>query len=544
MNEIYIFGHKNPDSDTICSALAYAELKTALGEDAVAVRLGELTSETKFILKYFKAAEPPTLETIKTQVSDLVIDEPLCVSPEASVRTAWMLMQERGLKALTVTDEAGRLIGLATLSDITRNYMDLSDDMLLAKSSTPFLNIIITLQADIVLEHNRDGVSKGRVLVSAQHHTRARHYMGRGDIVIANIGENIREAIAAGADMIICTCGLRPDEIQIELAQKNGCMIVSTAYDTFTAAMLIRQSIPVQSVMTTGQIVTVRQGEFIDDVKERMLKTRFRSYPVIDNEEKVIGMMSRYHLLSRRRKRAILVDHNERSQTADGIEEAEILEIIDHHRLGDIQTNNPILMKNEPVGSTATIIASLYEQYKTAISPKTAGLLLSAVITDTLNFKSPTCTPQDERTARMLSEIADVDIEDLARKIFGAGSVLRSKTPDEIITSDLKEYTVGKTKVGIAQVYSIDSDSLADMREALLKRMDYHCSKKGFGLLMLLVTDLNRGGSDVLFVGDRKDIFLKAYPQDKSGEPVYLAEVLSRKKQVVPLIMAVENELT
>ncbi len=543
MNEIYIFGHKNPDSDTICSSLAYAELKKALGEDAVAVRLGELTSETKFILKYFKAPEPPMLETIKTQVSDLVIDEPLCVAPEASVRSAWMLMRERGLKALTVTDEAGRLIGLATLSDITRNYMDLSDDMLLAKSSTPFSNIILTLQAETVLASRKDGVAKGRVLVSAQHHTRAKHYMGRGDIVIANIGDNIREAIIAGADMVICTCGLRPEQDQIELAQKNGCMIISTAYDTFTAAMLIRQSIPVKSVMTGEQIITVRRSEFIDDVKDRMLKTRFRSYPVIDDEEKVVGMVSRYHLLSRRRKRAILVDHNERSQTADGIEEAEILEIIDHHRLGDIQTSNPILMKNEPVGSTATIITSLYEQYRVDIPYQTAGLLLSAIITDTLNFKSPTSTQQDEHTARMLSQIADADIGDLARKIFGAGSILRSKTPDEIITSDLKEYAVGKAKIGIAQVYSIDSESLSDMRMALLERMSYHCDKNGFGLLMLLVTDLNRGGSDVLFVGDRRDIFLKAYPQDKPDEPVFLPNVLSRKKQVVPLIMAAENEM-
>lgn len=543
MNEIYVFGHKNPDSDTICSALAYAELKNMLGETAVAVRLGELTSETKFILKYFKAAEPPMLDTIKTQVSDLVIDEPLCISPEASVRAAWMLMKQQGLKALSITDETGCLIGLATLSDITRNYMDLSDDMLLAKSSTPFSNIVHTLQADIILGYDADGVAKGRVLVSAQHHTRAKRYVGRGDIVIANIGENIRESIKAGADMIICTCGLRPEEAHIALAKTNGCMIISTDYDTFTAAMLIRQSIPVQSVMTSEQIVTVRQDEFIDDVKERMLKTRFRSYPVVDEGGSVIGMVSRYHLLSRKRKRAILVDHNERSQTADGIEEAEILEIIDHHRLGDIQTHNPILMKNEPVGSTATIIASLYAQHKIDIPYKTAGLLLSAIITDTLHFKSPTSTPQDEHTAQLLSAIVDVDMDDLARKIFGAGSILRSKTPDEIITSDMKEYAVGKAKLGIAQVYSIDSESLSDMRETLLERMDYHCDKNGFGLLMLLVTDLGRGGSDVLFVGNRRDIFLKAYPQDKPGELVFLPGVLSRKKQVVPIIMAAENEM-
>jgi manganese-dependent inorganic pyrophosphatase len=543
MNDIYVFGHKNPDSDTICASISYAQLKCELGERATAVRLGELTSETRFILKYFKTAEPPMLETIKTQVSDLVVDEPLCVAPEASVREAWMRMSERGIKSLTVTDETGRLVGLATLSDITRNYMDLSDDMLLAKSGTPFSNIIETLQADIVLSYPGDRQAKGRVLVSAQHYTRAQCYMGEGDIVIANISENIHKAVDNGADMIICTCGLRPEEENVNAARERGCSIISTAYDTFTAAMLIRQSIPVQSVMTQGKIVSVRLDEFLDDVKERMLKTRFRSYPVVDTDGKVIGMVSRYHLLQKRRKRAILVDHNERSQTADGIDEAELLEIIDHHRLGDIQTNNPILMKNEPVGSTSTIIASLYEEYGVAIPSQIAGLLLSAIITDTLHFKSPTCTQQDVETAQRLSEIADVDVDDLARKIFGAGSVLSSKTPDEIITSDLKEYVVGKAKVGIAQVYSIDSESLTDMREALIERLEYYCDKNGFSLLMLLVTDLTRGGSDVLCTGTRKDIFLKAYPQVKPDGLVYLPGVLSRKKQVVPLIMAVENEM-
>jgi len=543
MNEIYVFGHKKPDSDTICASVAYAMLKNALGEQALAVRLGELTSETRFILKYFKTAEPPMLETIKTQVSDLVVDEPLCVAPDASVREAWMRMSERGIKSLTVTDEAGAILGLATLSDITRNYMDLSDDMLLAKSGTPFSNIFDTLKADIVLAYPGDKKARGRVLVSAQHFARARCFMGAGDIVIANISENIHEAIQNGADMIICTCGLKPEAEHVDAAREKGCTIISTAYDTFTAAMLIRQSIPVQSVMTRESITTVKQDEFLDDVKERMLKTRFRSYPVVDAQGQVIGMVSRYHLLQRRRKRAILLDHNERSQTADGIEEAEILEIIDHHRLGDIQTNNPILMKNEPVGSTSTIIASLYDEHGIAIPPQIAGLLLSAIITDTLHFKSPTCTQQDIDTAERLSGIADVDVEDLARKIFGAGSVLRSKTPDEIISSDLKEYMVGKAKVGIAQVYSIDSESLTDLREALTERMKFHCEKNGFALLMLLVTDLTRGGSDVLFAGDRKDIFLKAYPQPDPDAPVYLQDVLSRKKQVVPLIMAAEEEM-
>jgi manganese-dependent inorganic pyrophosphatase len=274
-----------------------------------------------------------------------------------------------------------------------------------------------------------------------------------------------------------------------------------------------------------------------------MIKTRFRSYPVIDEENKVIGMISRYHLLSKSKKQVILVDHNEKSQTAAGIEDAEILEIIDHHRLGDIQTSYPILMKNEPLGSTATIIASLYRNHAVDMNSQIAGILLSAILSDTLNFRSPTCTPEDIETAHRLAAIADVDIKDLAVKIINAGSKLRLKTPEEIIKSDLKEYVVGKYKIGIAQVYSVDADGLTDILPALLERMDFSCRQHGFSLLLLLVTDLTRGGSEALIVGDRKDIFFKAFAIDNIDDIVFLPGVLSRKKQVFPTIMSVEDEL-
>ncbi len=543
MGKVFVFGHKNPDSDTICSALAYAALKKAAGVDAEAVKLGELNNETKFILQYFNVPEPETLGTIKTQVLDLEIDEAAGVAPSTSIRRAWELMQRHTKKALPVVDGENRLVGVATLSDITKNYMNTGDNVLLANSKTPYANIIETLQAAVIVGTPEAHLAAGRVIIAAQHHTRIKDFVKKGDVVIANITENIREAVLSGAKMIICTCGLYPGEEDIAVARRNNCDIISTDHDTFEAAMLIRQSIPVEYVMTKENIVTVSLEELKDDVKERMLKTRYRSYPVVDQENKVVGMISRYHLLSRQRKQAILVDHNERNQTASGIEDAEILEIIDHHRLGDIQTTNPILMKNEPVGSTATIIASMYEEQRAAISPEIAGILLSAIISDTLNFQSPTCTPQDVETARRLAPIADVDIRDLALKIINAGSTLLGKKPDDIINSDLKEYVIGKYKIGIGQVYSIDSENLSDMQETLLERMQFFCDKNGFSLLMLLVTDLNRGGSKVLLVGERKDIFYKAYALEPAEDSIFLPGVLSRKKQVVPLIMSLEEEL-
>ncbi len=543
MSKVYIFGHRNPDSDTICASLAYARLKQAQGINAVPVKLGPLNNETKFILQYFHVDEPGTLDTIRTQVSDLSIDEAVCVAPSASVRTAWDLMQKHQRKTLSVVDGDRRLLGVATLSDITRNFMETVNDTLLSVSGATYENIVETLEATLLLGEPSTRLLTGRLIIAAQEHEKVRSYLCPRDIVIANIPENIREAASGGAQLIVCTCGLLPADADIAYAKEHGCDIMVTAHDTFIAAMRLKQSIPVSFVMSKDHLVTVRQDEFKDDVKERMTKTRYRNYPVLDGEGRVSGMISRYHLLSRSRKQAILVDHNERSQTAPGIEEAEILEIIDHHRLGDIQTNNPILMKNEPVGSTATIIASLYEANKVPIPQDTAGLLLSAILSDTLNFNSPTCTPQDISAAQMLAPIADVVIDDLAIKIINAGSNLRGKTSDEIITGDFKEFKVSKYRIGIAQVYSIESESLNDLMPELLERMDYHCSKNGLSLLILLVTNLHLGGSLALLAGERRDIFFKAYSLEQTEEAVFLPGVLSRKKQVVPLIMSMEEEL-
>jgi manganese-dependent inorganic pyrophosphatase len=542
MSKIYVFGHKNPDSDSICSALAYAELKKALGFDAVAMKQGELSNETKFILKYFNFNEPETIKTIKTQVSDLQIDEAVCVPPTITVHAAWELLKLHGKKTVIVVNQSNELIGLATLSDITRNFMDANDNAL-AASETPYENIIQTLKANIVAGEPNKHISRGQIVIAAQRHTKLRNYVDKGDIVIAGMHENIREAIVSGARLVICTCGTYPEKMDIELAKERSCDIITTEYDTFITAILIRQSIPIKCVMTADNIVTVQIDELTDDVKERMTKTRYRNYPVIDSSRKVIGTIARYHLLAKRRKQAILVDHNEMNQTVDGIEEAEILEIIDHHRLGDIQTSYPVFMKNEPVGSTATIITCMYEAHNVEIPPRIAGILLSAIISDTLNFQSPTCTALDKDVAKRLEAIIDIDITDLARKILNAGSTLRGKTVDEIICGDLKEYKINKFKIGVAQVYSIDVESLSDMHQAILDRMDYFCERKGMSLLILLVTDLNRGGSEVLMTGERKDIFFKAFGLEPSSGPIFLPHILSRKKQVVPLIMSLEDDI-
>ncbi|MCE5236642.1 MAG: putative manganese-dependent inorganic diphosphatase [Eubacteriales bacterium] len=538
MGQLYVFGHKNPDTDAIAASIGYAALKTALGEPALPARLGEMNNETRFVLQYFNIPEPQLLTNIKTQVLDLDIDSAVCVTEDTSIRKAWGLMRAQSRKTLAVTDEKNTLLGVVTLSDITRNLIEVSERELLSQSKTTLKNIMETLCASVVAGAPGEEMTLGGVVIAAQRYDRIKGYVRSGDVVIANIPESIREAVLCGARLIVCTCGFFPAAEDVAFARERKCDVISTACDTYETAMLIRQSIPVSHVMSAKGLITVGLEEFKAEVAERMLKTRYRSYPVVDAENRVVGMISRYHLLSNGCKRAILVDHNEKNQTANGIEEAEILEIIDHHRLGDIQTNNPILMKNEPVGSTSTIVASLYEAHGVELAPHMAGLLLAAIVSDTLNFRSPTCTKTDIETAERLAAIADVQTGDLALKLLNAGSKLRGKTPDDIVTGDLKEYTAGKHKVGIAQVYSIDSESLTDMQDAIAERMRYFCEKGGYSLFVLLVTDLIRGGSHVLLAGEHTDIFYRAYGLAPSEGELFLKDVLSRKKQVLPLLMA------
>lgn len=544
MHPIYIFGHKNPDTDTICATIAYADYKAKKGFNVKPVRLGDLNDETEFVLKYFGVSAPEVLKTIKRQVSDLDIEKPYIVNPETSLKDAWTLMCSHHLPVLAVSENNRTLQGIVTISDITQTYMDIGDEALLSKSSTPLKNILETLQAVIICGNTESFHMTGRVLVAALEHDRLKYFIKEGDIVIAgNREETIIESINEGATLIIITCNVIPSAAAIEAAQKLGCLILCTPNDTFNTARLIHQSVPVRHVMIKDNILSFKADDFIEDVQEVMLKTRYRNYPVTDEHQSIVGMLSRYHLISKKRKQAILVDHNEKSQTVYGIEEAQILEIIDHHRLGDIQTSSPILMKNEPVGSTSTIIAKLFLAEEGLLTPNIAGLLLAAIISDTLKFLSPTSTAEDVEIADALAEKADIDINEFAIKLFNAGSNFNSKSADEIINGDLKEYQLGRYKIGMSQVYSTDSESLHNRKDELMERLLQVCKSGGFALLALLITDLNRNGSEIMFTGHRGDLIRNAFDLDVDAESAFLPGVLSRKKQVVPLIMTVSENL-
>jgi manganese-dependent inorganic pyrophosphatase len=539
---IYITGHKNPDTDSICSAVAYSELKKKLGFNAVPARLGEINRETEFILEYFYVPVPEYLHTVKTQVCDLNIDNVIPVSPDVSIKTAWMLMKRNNLKTLPVVDDNERLIGVATLSDITNKYMDTLENNIIAASKTPLRNIMETLNAKLITGKYDDFKTTGNVVVAALSPEQMKPFIDRGDIVIAgNRNDTQLMAMELGASCIIITGGYDIDKELLEKAKENNCIVMITPFDTFTTARLINQSIPIKHVMTTDNLIIFNLDDFIDEIKDKMLQTRYRSYPVVDDNNRIQGFISRYHLISQKRKKIILMDHNEKVQSVHGIDEAEILEIIDHHRIADVQTGRPIYFRNEPVGSTSTIVANMYFENGIRPSKNIAGIMCAAILSDTLKFKSPTCTYIDIMTAERLAEIADIQMEEFALSMFRAGSSLQDKSPEEIFYQDFKEFTLGKYKIGIGQVNTIGSDDMKEIKKSILDYMNTVCKNKNYNLVMIMLTDIIEEGSEILFVGEDKELIAKAFNVHMENNSVYLPGVVSRKKQVVPpLSSAVE----
>lgn len=481
---------------------------------------------------------PELVETVKKQVCDLDLDVVPSLSPEIPVKTTWNIMQKVNLKSLPVVDDNERLIGIVTLLDITEKYMDATNNNIISASKTPLQNIADTLNAKIVSGGPSDFKTTGKVLVAAAELSQLDAFIEKGDIVIAGARpDTVLKALELGANCLIITCCCYEVEASlIEKAKEYGCILMTTQADTFTTARLINQSIPIGYLMTTNEIIKFGFDDFVDEVKETMMETRFRSYPVVDNNNRVRGFISRYHVISQNKKKVILVDHNESSQTVQGIEEADILEIIDHHRLGDIQTRKPILFKNEPVGCTSTIIANMYFDSGIIPSKKIAGLMCSAILSDTLKFKSPTCTYLDKVTAEKLAKIAGIEIDSYSMQMFKEGSALKGKTPREILCKDFKEFELNKNRIGIGQVYTIDIESVEEIRDSILSFMASYCADGNYDLILLLVTDIINQGSEVFFVGDLKEIVRKAFDIQTKENSVYLPGVVSRKKQVIPNI--------
>lgn len=535
---VYITGHKNPDSDSICSAIAYSEYKNLVGDiKAVSVRLGNINRETKFILEYFDIQEPVLLETLKLTVKDLKFDEIAPITPDISLRMGLELMKKNALNSLPIIDEREELLGIVTISDIIQSYIDVWDNSIIGKSKTSIENIIDTLSATPMCVSKSDNNFTGEILVLAMKPGTMEEKIEKNDIVICGDRKDSQIlALNSGISLLIVTGNGDVEDEVLKKGKEKDISIIKTPHDTFTTSRLITQSVPIDYVATKSKLSFFDLDDIVDDVKKQMSQTRYRSYPVIDEKQRVVGLISRYHLISSIKKKVILVDHNERSQSVDGLEESEILEIIDHHRVADVFTGKPIYFRNEPVGSTATIIASIYFENGRRPSKMIAGLLAAAIISDTLLFRSPTSTKTDKIMLKRLEKIADLNSEEFANKMFKEGTSLSGKSPEELLNEDFKVFNIDESKIGISQVYTMDRESLVDIKEELLQLMNENIKEKGYSTFILMLTDIFKEASEIIVVGKNKELIAEAFEKEIINNSFYVEGVLSRKKQVIPPI--------
>lgn len=539
---VFVSGHKNPDSDSICSAIAYADYLFRIGRyNAVPVRLGEINKETEYILKRFHTEIPVLLKTVKQTVEDLEYDKVTVFSKELTLKTAWSLMKQQNLKSAPVLDDHSQLLGLLSTSNIIEGYMGQWDSLILKEANTPIENVIDTLDASILYLDKQLKTIKGEIHIAAMTGEEASKRVHENDVVIVggDRDEAIEQLMNKKISLVILTGSLTISKELLQQCMDAHISVISTPFNTFMASQQIIQAVPVEYVMQKGGLTTFSTDDTVDYVKEVMSETRYRSYPVIDFMGRVVGSISRYQVLNGMKKKVIQVDHNERSQAIDGIEEAEILEIIDHHRVADIQTIGPVLFRAEPVGCTATIVAKCYKEAGIDIPQDMAGLMLGAIISDTLLFKSPTCTPTDTKMAKELAKIAGVDIQEFGMSMFKAGTSLVGKTVEEIFNQDYKKFTFGDLSAGVAQVNTMDIEGFAPYKKDMLDYMDQVAKDNHMEFTMLLLTDVINATSEVLVAGPRKDYVETAFHVELVDQQASLPGVISRKKQVVPVITEV-----
>ena len=542
---VYIIGHKNPDTDSICSALAYAYLKNTLeGGGYIAARAGQLNQETQYVLNYFQAEAPVYVADVMTQVKDIEIRKTKGVQGNLSLKQAWNMMRRIGAVTLPITKDQ-KIEGLITIGDIATSYMDVLDSKILAQANTQYQNIIDTLEGTILVGSAEDYYDKGKVLIAAANPDLMEDYIEEGDLVIlGNRYESQLCAIEMRAGCIIVCEGAKVSMTIKKLAQEHHCVVISTPHDTFTAARLINQSMPIRYFMKSDNLTIFNVNEKTDDIKEIMGQKRYRDFPIVDKDDNYIGMISRRNLLNLKRKKVIMVDHNEESQAVDGIDHAEILEIIDHHRLGTLETMSPVFFRNQPLGCTATIMYQMYQERSVEIPKKIAGLLCSAIISDTLMFRSPTCTAVDKAAAEHLAQIAGIDIEDLAIDMFSAGSNLGSRTAEEIFYQDFKRFNVGNVEFGVGQINSMNAVELEEIREKLIPYLPVAHRESGLNMIFFMLTNIIKESTELLCYGPNSDTLVKeAFQLPDDGDSYELKGLVSRKKQLIPSLAGMIQQM-
>lgn len=546
--KIYIIGHKNPDTDSICSAIAYADLKnrSTAGRKYLARRAGQINEETEYVLNRFGVEPPSYLSNVGTQVKDMDIRS----CPEArnylSLKNAWKLMMDNSVVTLPITDTDGKLEGLVTIGDIAKTYMDATDSYLLSEARTQYRRIAETLEGNMIVGNEHGYFIKGKVLIGASHPDIMKDYIEKDDLVImGNREEDHLRALEQDVScIVVCLSAEVTDQVK-KIAMEKEVVIIVTPFDTYTVARLINQSIPVKYIMKKENLITFHTEDFTDNIKDVMVKHRHRAFPVISKRGKCLGTISRRNFLGMHKKQVILVDHNEKDQAVDNIEDAEILEIIDHHRLGSLQTIQPVLFRNQPVGCTATIMYQMYVEEKLEITPNIAGILCAAIISDTLMFRSPTCTLTDKMAAGALSVIAGIDIEKFAKEMFAAGSNLKDKSAEEIFYQDYKKFIAeDDITFGVGQISSMNSDELKNVKKRILPFMKSECGRHGVTRVYFMLTNIMEESTELLYYGeDSQQLVENAFRIEAKEGSYHLPGVVSRKKQLIPALMEASQDI-
>lgn len=533
MDKIYVTGHRNPDTDSIVSAMAYAGLRRALGNSNYeAARLGSVSDETKSILDHFGYEAPTLIHNVRTQISDLDFDTPPCMQTGVTMNAAWERLQlDPNVRGIPVINPDGTLYGMLTAGDVANYDMKSVNDPHL--DEIPLFNLVGALEGKIMNEGGEYVTSvSGEVVVALPQSTQS-HQIDDPDTIIicGDQPEIIRRALDIGAHcVIVCQA-----EIPVDFRDsESSTLIISTPLEGYQAIRRIFQAVPIARLCKHDDIISVHLDDYIDDIRDIVATSHVRSFPILDENDKVVGTLSRYHLLRPKKKKVVLVDHNEMAQTVPGLDQAELLGIVDHHRLADIQTTNPVMVRNEPVGSTATIVAGMYQDYGLMPSPRMAGLLACAVISDTVMFKSPTSTPRDRQIAERMARIANEPLEALGKVVFNSGNN-SVRSVNDILFTDFKEFHIAGHDLGVGQLTCLDSDEIMKRKEEFLSEMEKAKQEKHYDFILLMLTDVLKEGTDLLFLGD-EDVISQAFSCQARENAVFLPKVMSRKKQIIPML--------
>ena len=537
-DKVYVIGHRNPDTDSVCSAIAYADIKNRTEKGLfIPRRAGHMNAETEFVLQYFDVEKPKYMPDAATQLKEVEYHKLQGISDDCTVRYAWDMMRDENVNTLTITDKENYLEGIITINDIATSFMDTYDNAVLSAAHTQFNSIADTLDGKIIVGDGSKYFEKGRVVIGAFRPEIMEQFIHQDDLVImGNRAEDQLKAFELKVSCIVVGLGAEISPAIKTLAEVMGCMIISSPLDTYAIARRITQAIPIRHLMKKDNLITFTLDDKIDDIKEIMSNSRHRSYPVLDSKGHCVGTVSRRNMIGAKGKKLILVDHNEKSQAVLHVNETRIQEIIDHHRLGSLETISPIMFRNQPVGCTATIIYQIYQEKELEIPKKMAGILMSAILSDTLMFRSPTCTPLDVAAAKAFAKIAGVDdIEAYAAKMFTAGSNLGNKTGEEIFHQDFKKFVIEKNVFGVGQISSMDSNELDMIKEKIMPQMEKECQSGEMQMVFFMLTNILTETTKLIFVGDgAKELAESAFNVKGEEDFVVLKNVVSRKKQLIP----------